>query len=720
MSFFDFPLQVKVGLFLFSHGNEIVDFSEDQIEKSLAFAKQRFEEGKAFLEEMLAEYDRQGVLSTPIADVKADIKASFAANNDVWARSTVTIDGDKTICLVESIVEAIAHDPQSLREAIMQHHFAMEPFRVPSDFTFHSNAADNSVAYHVPLGEDRVRYDELTGAGEGEIHAVLDTGIDSSHPDFEGKILGVYSEVPGEDGEDRLDHGTHVSGTLFGPKEICLSHKAKGISIKVLGGPNGSGQSNWIENGINRAVDWRGPDGERVTHINLSLGGGGFHQGTQNALQRAQEAGIIVNAAAGNDGWRRGVDRVNEPGRSVYTFTYGAIDQNENQATFTSPGPLVDGAAAGVGVISTKRGGGRIAFSGTSMATPVGGSESASTQSFLVRHGFARLNGTLEFREYHKEHARDIFDPGSDDTTGEGKLDVYETVLAKRPDDVQGLATLPSALTTRVVAILAVLFSVCNFASAQDTLEVRTVITTKTSITTDEFIGEEKVQSGEPMITTVVEEKFEEVPVVDVGSDAESITTIGSDLMVRKYVATAPGKFTINRPGDYLIFEGDIELPEFKLFTVVAPKPEVDLSGIKTLSSSLATQMNDQPTRSMLIEAYTSASDVTQFTSFEEAQINTKLIVLAVWPRRPFESQNTNWVDGFQRPLTAEFDRLGVNTLELYRLALTEVIGGLKGDTQPSAASITTVGQIIGNYQYQKTGCNPDGTGCVYNWIKIK
>ena len=694
---FNLPLQVKIALFLFSHGNEIVEFGEDQLDKSIEFARERFEEGKAFLEEKLEQYNKDVLESSPsmMQDAVHSIMDDFTKNSDLAARCVIT-KGTGSTSFALSIAEAIKSDPHAVRQAIDFCRMQFEPFHVPSDFTFHSNVASNAVAYHVPTGEDRVRYDELTGAGVNEVHAVLDTGVDSNHPDLKDKLLGVFSEVPGEDGEDRLDHGTHVCGTLFGPKEICLSHNAKGISIKVLGGPRGSGQSNWIESGIHSAIDWRGPNGERVTHINLSLGGGGFHQGTHNALKRAQEAGIIVNAAAGNDGWRRGVDLVNEPARSVYAFAYGAIDQHEQHATFTSPGPTVDGAAPGVAVISSKRGGGRIAFSGTSMATPVGGSEGACAQSFLVGHGYARLGGTVEFREFHAKHARDIFDPGSDDTTGEGRFDVYETLVGQTPDDITSLAAAPSVLKTMMASVMLVLISYLGSASAPaqtvETIEVQRIVqTVQRELSSYDGVltptAPDKIIDEKTSVTNATRLVYADPIPVNVrvlkSNDFQDVK-VTAESTVGQYVLTVP-------PGKYLVIA---ELPsgasKFLPICVdgppVPPVPEVDMSSVRLLSATLANAMNDQSTRSMLIDAYnTVVLSMHQYTDLQKAEADTKAFILTLWPNRPWESQGKNWVEGFQRPMQAEFKRLGVNSLELYSEALQNMVEGLQ-DTQPTLA----------------------------------
>ena len=675
--------RLGLGVFLFSEGDEIVAFVAGQAEEITAEAFKRYNAAREFIEELMAKYEKS---TFAMSDGFLDDELRAAMDNEEFSKRVTYVDGRELMRLVIS-------EPAALRAMLDSYGADFEQFQtvgIPDDFEIVGQVTLNQKAYHVPTGEDRARYDALTGAGEGEIFAVLDTGVAPNHPDLIGKVLDAFSEVPGEDYRDINGHGTHVFGTCCGHPDIALAHKAKGISIKVLGGREGSGLSSWIESGLRRARLWRGPKGERVTIINMSIGGGGFHAGTQREIELCEAAGIIVVAAAGNDGWRRGTDKVNWPARGEGCFATGAIDENENVASFTSGGPLVDGASAGVGVVSAAHTGGRVAFNGTSMASPNKSSEFGSTQSFLVRHGYARLDGTNEATEFHTKHARDIFDQGPDDATGEGVFDVYETLADETPDDVTMLASgLKSAIQiASLLFVFVALFASSAVAQLPPPIPpsdapptVQRVVTTIER--TQEIFGVDASATILSDTEKQLSQTVETLPtkVVEIGSP---VATVVDENLGVKNVNTEDGNLFLTEPGRYLVFHG--ETAGAKLVTVEVPKPEFDLSTIEPLTRQLADNLNDPATRGSLQGAYAGSAFAASAPdgSFEDAKRHTKEASLSVFRGRVGFSQSVDWLNGFQRPLQAELARLGVADRETYRLALLEVSRGLRVEPIPA------------------------------------
>lgn len=220
--------------------------------------------------------------------------------------------------------------------------------------------------------------------GKGIKVAVVDTGIDPNHPDFAGRILAFTSFVGGS-GEDDHGHGTHVAGIIAGSggasggKYRGVAPEALLLSAKVLKA-DGSGMMSDVMAGIEWAVE----QGARV--INLSLGSPGPCDGT-DALSAmcdaAVKAGVVVCAAAGNDGPNPGT--IGSPGCAREVITVGASDDNDQVAPFSSRGPTADGRIKpdilfpGVGIVSCRASGTSMgnplddfytSASGTSMATP--------------------------------------------------------------------------------------------------------------------------------------------------------------------------------------------------------------------------------------------------------------------------------------------------------------------------------------------------------------
>lgn len=257
-------------------------------------------------------------------------------------------------------------------------------------------AAGGEVWGIAAVGADK---SEFTGAEV--VVAVLDTGIDASHPAFEGVAL-TEEDFSGSGNGDRQGHGTHCAGTIFGRdvegKRIGI---ARGVSRALIGkvlGDDGGGGSEMVFRGIRWAVE------QDANVISMSLGfdfpglvaqliEGGWPAdlATSRALEdyrgnlrmfdalmgvvRAEEAfgaGTVVVAAAGNES-QRNVDPAYEiaaslPAAAEDVVSVGAVDNALKIAPFSNTFPRISGP--GVGIESAKAGGGTALLSGTSMACP--------------------------------------------------------------------------------------------------------------------------------------------------------------------------------------------------------------------------------------------------------------------------------------------------------------------------------------------------------------
>jgi len=221
--------------------------------------------------------------------------------------------------------------------------------------------------------------------GAGITIAIIDTGIDYTHPQFTGRYSAYSTCFSGDTcptaatraGFDDEGHGTHVAGIAAGAS-VGRARQATILSVKVLDS-DGSGYSSDIATGIRYAVN----SGARV--INLSLGGGGTYSPMQSALTYAASRAVIV-AAAGNDG---NSSSPNYPGAYALTngirgslIMVGAVDSYNRIASFSNtPAGRCTGSiirycmrdyfvvAPGVRIYSSVPGG-YAYYSGTSMATP--------------------------------------------------------------------------------------------------------------------------------------------------------------------------------------------------------------------------------------------------------------------------------------------------------------------------------------------------------------
>jgi serine protease AprX len=222
--------------------------------------------------------------------------------------------------------------------------------------------------------------------GQGIKIAVIDTGIDDTHPDFAGRVVATKSFV-GDGARDDNGHGSHVAGIIAGSgaksggKYVGVAPEASLYVAKVLRA-NGSGSMS----GVMAGIEWAVLE-QKVQVINLSLGGGPSCDGT-DALstmcdEAVQQAGVVICAAAGNEGPEG--KTIGSPGCARRVITVGATNDNDQVARFSSRGPTADGRIKpdicfpGVGVIAPQAAGtrlgtviedGYVAADGTSMATP--------------------------------------------------------------------------------------------------------------------------------------------------------------------------------------------------------------------------------------------------------------------------------------------------------------------------------------------------------------
>jgi thermitase len=185
--------------------------------------------------------------------------------------------------------------------------------------------------------------------------AVIDTGIDYTHPDLAGRFIGGWDFVDNDaDPMDDHGHGTHVAGTIAAQinnptGDPALEEGVAGIapnalilSYKVCT-PDGHCDDFAIAQAIDRAVT----DGAKV--INMSLGGTEFSQAMLEAVQNAWAAGLVIVAGAGNDG----VTTPFYPAAFPNVIAVGAFDEDHRRASFSNYGNWVDISAPGNAIMST-------------------------------------------------------------------------------------------------------------------------------------------------------------------------------------------------------------------------------------------------------------------------------------------------------------------------------------------------------------------------------
>ena len=266
--------------------------------------------------------------------------------------------------------------------------FLYDPAGSPTEF-------DGSLLWGLARIQAPVAWTRTEGSTDVVV-AVIDTGVDTSHPDLAENVWRNTDEIPGngvdDDGNgypddvngwdfvngdptpnDDVAHGTHVAGTIGAVGGdggiVGVSPNVRIMALKTLS-PYGGTTSGNI-----KAIDYARRNGARV--INASWGSYGYSNALRDAVARAGEAGVLFVAAAGNgDQYGRGLDADSSP---MFPASYdlpnivsvAASGGNDGLVSFSNYGAVtVDLVAPGADIASTVPGGEYAYMDGTSMAAP--------------------------------------------------------------------------------------------------------------------------------------------------------------------------------------------------------------------------------------------------------------------------------------------------------------------------------------------------------------
>ncbi|MGH3648255.1 MAG: S8 family serine peptidase [Micromonosporaceae bacterium] len=196
-----------------------------------------------------------------------------------------------------------------------------------------------------------------TGAG---VHVyVIDTGIDPSHPDFEGRASFVANTIDSNN-TDCHGHGTHVAGTV-GSKTYGVAKGARLHGVKWLN-CGGSGTTSSVLG----AIEWVTANAVKPAVANASWNWSA-DPNVETAIRNMVASGVFLAASAGNTS-NNSCDRL--PRKIETVAVTAASNDRDRRASFSSTGPCVDLYAPGQGILSTQPDNRTAVFSGTSMASP--------------------------------------------------------------------------------------------------------------------------------------------------------------------------------------------------------------------------------------------------------------------------------------------------------------------------------------------------------------
>ncbi len=258
-----------------------------------------------------------------------------------------------------------------------------------------------------------------TSNGDGVIIAILDTGVDSTHPDLVANMVPGWNMYDNNaDTTDIHGHGTAVAGTAAAAANNGSGSAgvawAAGIMPIRIADPDGLGYFSTIAAGIRWAAD----NGAKV--VNNSYSGVAGSSTIRSAAEYLRSKGGVVVVSAGNTGTLLN----HEPSDSLLVAS--ATASNDVRPSWSSYGPYVDIAAPGVSIYTTSRGGGYSNVSGTSFSSPI----VAATAALMLS-----ANNDLtpvDVSQILMSTAADLGTTGFDDFYGAGRVDAAKAVEAAK------------------------------------------------------------------------------------------------------------------------------------------------------------------------------------------------------------------------------------------------------------------------------------------------
>ena len=264
----------------------------------------------------------------------------------------------------------------------------------------------------------------LTTGSSAVVVAIIDTGIDTDHGEFTGRILASsYNAVTKEVGiakvEDDYGHGTMVAGVIGAIKDNAkgIAGIAQNVGLLVIKA-NKSGEGSFQDAAIIEGIYYAVESGANI--INLSLGSAYGNPLTKAAVAHAIAENVIVVAAAGNDG----SDELIYPASFPDVISVSAVDSDALVADFSNFGSEIDMAAPGAEIITTARDNGYVTVSGTSFASP----QVSGILALLISYEQGITVTEMKTRLF--QTAQDKGATGRDDYYGFGIVHAYNLLTA--------------------------------------------------------------------------------------------------------------------------------------------------------------------------------------------------------------------------------------------------------------------------------------------------
>lgn len=244
--------------------------------------------------------------------------------------------------------------------------------------------------------------------------AVIDDGVQQDHPELKGKIVAPYNAVNGKTSYSPQLHATHVAGIIAarinGKGTTGIAPNVKIMPINVFNGDEATSES--VVRAIKYAAD------HHADIINMSIGSPGTNHALESAINYARSKGVLLVAAAGNDGR----NELEYPAAYKSVLAVSAVTKEDKHAFFSNRGNYMDLAAPGVDIYSSITRSSYALESGTSMAAPV---ISGVAALVLSRNPFLTPS---QVETILKKSTVDLGAKGWDSLYGYGRIDANKAV----------------------------------------------------------------------------------------------------------------------------------------------------------------------------------------------------------------------------------------------------------------------------------------------------
>jgi len=348
-----------------------------------------------------------------------------AGASDAAVQQAIAFHGAKVHHKIDQIRVSVLEVPEPALDAVTQALQRTGLFTfVERDHVAHGAATPNDPDFpsqwHLGKIQAASAWGITTGSASVPI-AIIDSGVDPTHPDLQPKLLAGWSFLTGTaNTADVLGHGTAVAGAA-----AAATNNATGVAgvgwangimpLVVLDSSDYASYSN-IASAINYAAD----HGVRV--ISISIGGSSASSTLQSAVDYAWSKGAVVFAAAMNFS----SSTPYYPAACTNVVAVSATEPDDTVASFSNYGNWIVLSAPGDNILTTNSGGGYGYWYGTSLATPIAAGVAALVLSANPSLSASALVTLLE------QNSDDLGAPGFDPYFGWGRVNAYKAVTAAK------------------------------------------------------------------------------------------------------------------------------------------------------------------------------------------------------------------------------------------------------------------------------------------------